>query len=94
MLDLNCERDRARQVPVKFGFRLRAWPDPQSIARIAGVFAQRSLIPTAFRCTDEGSFLSISIEAELPTEGMAERIRRKLEALVVVDQPVSLERKD
>ena len=94
MLDLNCERGRSQQVPVKFGYRLRAWPDPQSIARIAGVFAQRGLVPIAFCCTDEGAFLSISIDAELPTEGTAELIRHKLEALVVVDQPISFERKD
>lgn len=58
------------------------------------MFAQRSLVPIAFCCTDERSFLSISIDAELPTEGTAELIRRKLEALVVVDQPISFERRD
>ena len=93
-MDGQDQRDHLEASAVTFRYGVRTWRDPQSIARVAGVFAQRSLIPSLFDCVDEADQLLIRVEAQLTSEAVAELIRRKLEALVIVDQPISFERKE
>lgn len=93
-MDVQDQCDRVQAVDATYRYRLRTWRDPQAIARVAGLFAQRSLVPLSFDSVDEGDRLFISVEAQLACEATAELVRRKLEALVIVEQPIAFERKD
>ena len=65
-------------------FRIIATPDPQSLPRIIGVFAQRSLIPAILSARRQGDVLHIAADFDDLDPTMASIIAGKLCETVLV----------
>jgi hypothetical protein len=70
---------------VSFLFRVVAFPDPQTLPRIVGIFAQRSLVPTFMASDRRGDMLHVEARLDDLDPAMAAIIAAKLgEAVLVV----------
>ncbi len=65
-------------------FRIDALPDPQSLPRIAGVFAQRAIVPSAMRMEAGNGFLRIEVAVAGLDDARAAVIAAKLGETVAV----------
>ena len=65
-------------------FRIDALPDPQSLPRIAGVFAQRAIVPSTMRMEAGNGFLRIEVAAAGLDDMRAAVIAAKLGETVAV----------
>jgi hypothetical protein len=65
-------------------FRIDALPDPQSLPRIAGVFAQRAIVPSAMRMEAGSGFLRIEVAVAGLDDARAAVIAAKLGETVAV----------
>ena len=74
-------------------FAIRAAQDPQVMLRVAGVFAQRNLVPRQLSCRTSGSCLLIDVEVALGTPEMARRLLEKIRSIVLVERVNLVERK-
>lgn len=67
-------------------FRIDALPDPQSLPRIAGVFAQRTIVPSAMRMeVRDGSMQIEAIVAGLDNARAAVIAAKLGEAVAVIE---------
>lgn len=65
-------------------FRIAALPDPQTLPRIVGIFAQRSLVPTHISCDRRGDMLHIEARLDDLDPAVAAIIAAKLGEAVLV----------
>lgn len=88
-LEYQC---RARNVTqaAKHIFAIRAASDPQVMLRVAGLFAQRGIIPDRFCARQSGDVLLIDVEVRLPDEGAARVLLEKLRSIVCVERATLL----
>ncbi|HJQ17294.1 MAG TPA: hypothetical protein VJ859_09860 [Allosphingosinicella sp.] len=81
-----AKRDAAPvDVPPAFLFEVRAAQDSQAMLRIAGLFAQRNLVPQQISCRKSGGSLLMTIEIALDTASTAQLILQKIRSLVLVE---------
>lgn len=75
-------------------FDVEAMVDLQSLLRVLGYFAQRSVVPDALHMRVEGGRMTISLTASDLAEAHAQIIAAKLEQIVLVEsvQMAALER--
>lgn len=66
-------------------FEVEALVDPQSLLRVLGYFAQRSVVPDALHMRVEGGRMTISLAASDLPEAHARIIASKLEQIVLVE---------
>lgn len=67
-------------------FAIRAIADPQAICRIAGLFAQRNIVPHQICSRRSGAMLLIDIEVELESMSVARILLNKLRSMVLVER--------
>ncbi|WP_137751412.1 hypothetical protein [Sphingopyxis sp. L1A2A] len=65
-------------------FRITACPDPQTLPRIIGVFAQRSLVPAMMSAQRHGDMLHIEAHLDDLDPAIADIIAAKLGEAVLV----------
>ncbi len=69
-------------------FRIIACPDPQTLPRIIGVFAQRSLIPALMSAQRHGEMLHIEAHLDDLDPAIAGIIAAKLDEAVLVTSAI------
>lgn len=67
-----------------YRFRIDAAPDPQSLLRVAGLFAQRSIVPTAMTMHVQRSLMRIDVTVAGLAPLQAATIAAKLREVVAV----------
>lgn len=71
-------------------FAIRAVSDPQVMLRVAGLFAQRSIIPDQICARRSGDFLLIDVEVQLESSAIARLLVEKLRAIALVERATLL----
>lgn len=84
-LDFGCRAEAAAK-PALHVFAIEATQDPQVMLRIAGLFAQRSIVPQQLSCRRSGTRLTIDVEAELDSPAVAGLLLEKIRSMVLVDR--------
>lgn len=74
-------------------YTIRALAEPQSLPRMLGVFAQRSLVPQQVFSREEGEWLVLDVEVDLGDPLLDELVLERLRSLVCVER-VSMVRCD
>lgn len=74
-------------------FAIRAWPDPQVIPRIVGLYAQREIMPEQICCRKSGGFILIDVEVVLDDDRAARILLEKIRSVVHVDRTRPLQPK-
>lgn len=72
--------------PTPFLFAIRAVQDPQVLLRIAGLYAQREIVPEQICCRKSGDFLLIDLEVVLDGDRTARILLEKIRSLVQVER--------
>lgn len=72
--------------PVPFVYAIRAAEDPQVMLRIAGLFAQREIVPDQICCRKSGNYLLIDLEVVLEDDRTAKILLEKVRSLVRVER--------
>ena len=67
-------------------FAVRTSADPQVMLRVAGLFAQRDLVPEQICCRRVGEYLLIDIEIVLENDQTAQILLQKIRSLVHVER--------
>ncbi|MDX3910203.1 MAG: hypothetical protein QHC67_10340 [Sphingobium sp.] len=80
-LDFQCRADLVAAAK-KHVFAVRAALDPQVMLRVAGLFAQRNIIPDQICARQSGEVLLIDIEVQLENGAVARLLVEKLRAIV------------
>lgn len=75
-----------------FKFGIRARLDPQTLLRVAGLFAQRGLIPERIFCRTSGAYFLIDVEVALEDLAAAEILLQKVRSQVLVERADLVER--
>lgn len=74
-------------------FAVRAAQDPQVMLRVAGLFAQRSVVPRQLSCRTSGSSLLIDVEVALERPEIARLLLEKIRSIVCVERASLVEGK-
>lgn len=72
-------------------FAVRAGLDPQVLLRIAGLFAQRDIIPYQLCCRTSAACLLITVEVAIETPAIAQLLLEKLRSIVLVEHASLIE---
>lgn len=75
-----------KEVAPRQVFAIRAATDPQAICRVAGLFAQRGIVPRQICARQSGAYLLIDVEVELESMTTARILLNKLRAMVLVER--------
>lgn len=67
-------------------FAIKATIDPQVMLRIAGLFAQRHVVPRQLNCRTVGAYLLIDVEVELESPLLARRLLERARSIVLVER--------
>jgi acetolactate synthase small subunit len=73
-------------------FELKLLPDPQSLLRVLGLFAQRQIVLQSVHCERRGDDLHMTMAAADMDAAMANNVAEKLRQLVVVVQAQLIDR--
>ena len=79
-------RARSTTGPTLHAFAVRAVQDPQVMLRIAGLFAQRNIVPRQLCCRTSGSWLLIDVEVEGGAPATAQLLLEKIRSIVLVER--------
>lgn len=84
-LDADC-RAGANAAQALYVFAVRAAQDPQVMLRVAGLFAQRNIVPRQMCCRQSGTRLLVDVEAELDSPTIADLLLEKLRSMVLIER--------
>ena len=72
--------------PTLHAFAVRAEQDPQVMLRIAGLFAQRNIVPHQLCCRTSGPWLLIDVEVACVAPANAQLLLEKIRSIVLVER--------
>ena len=79
--------------PARYVFAICAEQDPQVMLRIAGLFAQRNIVPHQTCCRRSGHRLLVDLEVELDNAAAATLLVEKFRSMVMVERASLVEGK-
>lgn len=85
VLDFDCRVGSDAETAL-YVFAVRAAQEPQVMLRVAGLFAQRNIIPRQLCCRTSGSWLLIDVEVRLESGAVAQLLLEKMRSIVCVDR--------